>query len=192
MARLPYVEREDLSEDKRPIYDRIAETRRGDKAVSDIPRVFKLVLNSPDAARAVAALGEYVRFGSALDPVVREIAILSTARELHSQYEWTHHEPIARRVGVRDQVIEAIRTGRAPMGLPPKEGVFAQVPKEMVTGDGLTDRTYQAIEHLLGPQLAVELIVLVGYYSMLGRVMEALGIELESGVEPGLPGPDTS
>ena len=103
MARLPYVEREDLSEDKRHIYDRIAETRRGDKAVSEIPRVFKLVLNSPDAARAVAALGEYVRFGSALDPVVREIAILSTARELRSQYEWTHHEPIARRVGVRDQ-----------------------------------------------------------------------------------------
>ena len=43
MARLPYVEREDLSEDKRYIYDRIAETRRGDKAVSEIPRVFKLV-----------------------------------------------------------------------------------------------------------------------------------------------------
>ena len=94
---------------------------------------------------------------------------------------------VARRVGVRDEVIEAIRSGKAPMGLPPKEGVFAQVAKEMVIGKGLSDRTFQAVEHLLGPEQTVELIVLVGYYSMLSRVMDALGLELEPGVEPGLP-----
>ncbi len=187
MPRLPYLSREDLPEDKRHVYDRIASTRSVDASVAEIPRVFKLVLNSPDAAQAVAALGEHVRFGSALDPAARETAILSTAREMNSQYEWTHHEPIARRVGVRAQVIEAIRVGRGPTGLTGREAVFAQAAREMVTGSGLTDRTFQAVERLLGLALAVELIVLIGYYSMLGRVMDALGIELEPGVEPGLP-----
>ena len=186
MARMPYITREEIPEDKRHIYDRIAETRRSDPQ-SEIPRVFQLILNNPDAAQAVGALGEYLRFGASLDPAVRETAVLSTAREMNSQYEWTHHEPIARQAGVREEVIDAIRSGKAPMGLPPKEGVFAQVAKEMVTGTGLTDRTFQAVEHLLGPEQTVELIVLVGYYSMLSRVMDALGIELEPGVEPRLP-----
>jgi 4-carboxymuconolactone decarboxylase len=187
MPRLPYKTREDLPETKRHIYDRIAETRSGDKGANGMPRVFQLILNNPDAAQPVAALGEYLRFGSSLDAAIRETTILSVAREMGSQYEWAHHEPIARRVGVRDEVIEAIRSGKAPMGLPPKEGVFAQVAKEMVIGKGLSDRTFQAVEHLLGPEQTVELIVLVGYYSMLSRVMDALGIELEPGVEPGLP-----
>ena len=188
MARLPYISREDLPPDKHHIYDRIAETRGGAGTSGEAPRAFQLILNSPDAAGAVASLGEHVRFKSSLDPVIRETAILSTARQINSQYEWAHHEPIARQVGVRDQVIESIRSGRAPMGLPAKEGVFAQVAKELVDKGSLTERTFQAILHLLGPEHTVDLIVLVGYYTMLGRTLEALGIELEAGMEPGLTG----
>lgn len=187
MARLPYVSREDLPADKRPIYDHIAETRGSVEPLTPVPHSFRVLLHSPEAAEAVARLGEYLRFNSALDPMVREIAILGTARELNSQYEWSHHEPVARQVGVRDQVIESIRTGRAPMGLPAKEGVFAQAAKELVGRGTLTDRTFQAVLHLLGPQQTVDLIVLIGYYAMLGGALEALGVELESGVEPGLP-----
>jgi 4-carboxymuconolactone decarboxylase len=134
MARLPYISRQDPPPDKRHIYDHIAETRgrversgRPDLSEAEgMPHSFQALMNSPDAAEAVAHLGEYLRFKSSLDPVVREIAILSTARELGSQYEWAHHEPVARQAGVREQVIESIKSSRAPMGLPAKEGVFAQ------------------------------------------------------------------
>ena len=150
----------------------------------EAPNSFRLLLNSPDAAEAVGRLGEYLRLQSSLDPVVREIAILSTAKALNNTYEWTHHEPIARQVGVRDEVIESIKSGRAPMGLPAKEGVFAQAAKELVTKGTLSERTFQAIEHLLGPQQSVDLLVLIGYYAMLGTVLSALGAELEPGWEP--------
>ena len=181
MARVPYVSRDDLPPDKQDIYDRIAETR------GSAGNVFRALLNSPDAARAAAGVGEYVRFHCPLDPAVRETAILSVAQELGSQYEWAHHEPIARRVGVRDEVIESIRAGRAPMGLPAKEGVFAQAAKELTRQGTLTDRTFQAIEHLLGRQQTVDLIVLIGYYGMLARVIAALGVELDEDLEAGLP-----
>lgn len=185
MARLPYISREDLSEDKRYIYDRIAETRKGDIKANGMPRIFQLLLNNPAATEPVAALGEYIRFSSNLDPVIREIAILSTAREMSSQYEWAHHEPIARQVGVRDEVIESIRIKKAPMGLPPKEGVFVQLAKEMVKNGVVNQATFSAVEHLLGPSSTVDLIVLVGYYAMLSRLMHALDIELEPEVIPG-------
>ena len=95
-----------------------------------------------------------------------------------------HHEPVARQAGVRDEVIESIRAGRAPMGLPAKEGVFAQAAKELVARGTLTDRTFEAVLHLLGPQQTVDLIVLIGYYTMIVRVMDALGIELEPELSP--------
>ena len=178
MARLPYISRDDLPQDKRDIYDRIVETRASTES-GRMPHSFQALLNSPDAADVVAALGEYLRFKSPLDPVVRETAILAVAHELNSQYEWAHHEPIARRVGVRDEVIESIRIGRAPMGLPAKEGVFAQAAKELAGTGTMTERTLQAVLHLLGPQQTVDLIVLIGYYSMLSGALKALGVELE-------------
>ena len=177
MARLPLISREDLTPEKQPIYDRIAATR------GSALNVFGALLNSPDAAAAVAALGEYLRYNSSLDPAIREIAILSTAKEHNNEYEWAHHEPEARRAGVRAEVIESIRSGRAPMGIPAKEGVFAQAAKELVREGTLTPRTFQAIEHLLGPEHTVDLIVLVGYYSMLSRVLATLDVELDEGLE---------
>ena len=182
MARLPYVSRDDLTSDKQPIYDRIAQKR------GIVVNVFQALLNSPDAAEVVAGVGEYVRFGSPLPPAIREIAILSTVRELNLEYEWAHHEPVAREVGVSAEVIESIRGGRAPMGIPAKEGVFAQAAKELVRDGTLGDRTFQAVEHLLGPLQTVDLIVLVGFYTMLGRIVNALGVELDGGTRSSLSG----
>ncbi len=187
MARLPYVSRDELKPGKQHIYDRIAETRCSGESRAGLPHSFQVLLNAPDAAEAVGQLGEYLRFNTTLDPTIRETAIIATAKELNSQYEWAHHEPIARKVGVRDEVIEAILSGRAPMGLPPKEGVFVQAAKELVGNRTLTERTFQGVLHLLGPEQTVELLVLISYYAMLGTALGALGVELEPGLEPMLP-----
>lgn len=186
MARLPYVSRDDLAANDQPLYDRVAETRGGIEG-GGMPNSFRLLFNSPAAAEAVGHLGEYVRLHSALDPVARETAILGVARALNSQYEWAHHEPVARAVGVREEVIDAIREGKAPMGLPPKEGVFAQAGKELALNGAISDRTFQAIEHLLGAQGAVDLVVAVGYYAMLNAVLASLGVEIEGHLDASLP-----
>ncbi len=180
MPRLPYVTRDDLPAERQAIHDGIAETR------GEVVNLFGALLNSPGAAEAVAALGEYIRYTSPLDPVTREIATLSTARELGNEYEWAQHEPLAREAGVRQEVIDAIRSGRAPMGIPAKEGVFAQAAKELVRDGTLGERTFQAVEHLIGPAQTVDLIVLVGYYSMLAKVISALDVELDEGLEADL------
>lgn len=186
MARLPYVSKEQLPADKQALYDHIASTRGGIEG-GGMPQSFKLLMNSPDAAASVAQLGEHIRLQSSLDPVIRETAILGTARALNSEYEWAHHEPVARQVGVRDEVIEAIRSGKAPMGLPPKEGVFVAAAKELVQRGALSERTVQAIDHLLGPQGTVDVAVVISYYAMLHRLLASLGIELEPGLHADLP-----
>ena len=189
MARVPYISKDDLPEEAHHIYDRIAQTRGAVESDKPMPHSFRALLNSPKAAEAVGQLGEYLRFNSSLDATVRETAILSVAKALDSDYEWAHHVDIARQVGVRDEVIEAIRIGRAPMGLPAKEGIFTQGAKELVEKGTLSPRTFQAIDHLLGPAQTVEFVVLVGYYAMLGTALRALDVELEPGLTSNLHDP---
>ena len=193
MARVPYIDRDDLAESDRPIFDRIAIPSGEGGTDRRMPNSRRALLNSPRAAEAVGRLGDYVRTQSALDPVAREIAILSVARQTNSDYEWANHEPVASQVGVTDQVIESIRTGRAPMGIPAKDGIYAQAAKEnhplgppLVTQRTLSPRTFQAVEHLLGPRGTVDLVVLVGYYTLLSMALAALDVELDAGLESDL------
>lgn len=181
MAKLPYVSRDDLEPDERGIYDRIAETR------GSLDNIFALLLNSPDAAEVVGNLGEYIRFRSTLDPIIREIAILGVARETNCQYEWAQHEPVARHCGVSEQTIESIRAGRAPKGIPPKEGVYVQGVKELLGDGALSQPTFMAIQHLLGSARTLDYLVLVGYYSMLARIMATLEIDLDDRLKANLP-----
>lgn len=159
------------------IYDRIASTR------GSVQNVFAALLNSPDAAEVVTSVGEYLRYRCPLDPAIRETAILAVARETGSRYEWAQHEPVARQVGVRDEVIEAVRSGRAPMGLPAKEGVFAQGARELVRSGRISEETFGAIEHLLGTRQAVDFLVLVGYYNMVAATIATLGVEFDDWLE---------
>ena len=173
MARVQYMGREDMPPEQVATYDRIASTR------GSVQNVFAALLNSPEAARVVTEVGEYLRYRCPLDPAIRETAILATAREVGSRYEWAQHEPVAREVGVRDEVIEAVRSGRAPMGLPPKEGVFAQGAREIARDRALSAETFSAIEHLLGTRQTVDFVVLCGYYSMVAGVIASLDVDFD-------------
>ena len=179
MARVPYLTREELPPSQQEVYDRIGQARGG------VARVFRAFLNSPELAGRVADVGEYVRFRAEIDPAARETTILAVARELGCQYEFTHHASLARRVGVRDLVIEGIRDGTT-RGMIPKESVFVDYAKQVLHGR-VNDATFTAIEHLLGRQVAVDITFTIGYYAMLAHTMMALGVELEEGEEPLLP-----
>ena len=173
MARVPYIKREDLSDTLKPIFDRIAKTR------GSVQNVFGALMNSPEGAEVVTSVGEYIRYKSKLDPAIRETAILTTAKELNNSYEWAQHEPVAREVGVRDEVIDAILSGKGPMGLPPKEGLFIQAARELVRDATLNKKTFQALEHLLGREMTTDLLITVGYYSMVARIISALEVDFD-------------
>ena len=182
MARLPYLSQEDLPPDKRHIYAELERTR--DKYALN---AFTLLLNDIDAAEALAHLGKYLKLESPLNPQIREIAILSTAQVLDNDYMWASHEYIARKVGLRNELIESIRQGKAPMGLPAKEGIFAQAAKEIIGKGGLTDKTFQAIHHLLGSAQTIDLLLVIGYYTMMSGLLKSLAVEMLPDMKPRLP-----
>ncbi|MFQ5934369.1 MAG: carboxymuconolactone decarboxylase family protein [Dehalococcoidia bacterium] len=181
MPRVPSVVREDLLEEDRSAYDEIAGSR------GEVGGPFPVLLNSPETARRIAHLGTYIRFESALPLWVRELAILITAREWDCQFEWTYHEPMARKAGVRDGSITTIRDRKAPEGLDPEEKRVARYCLEVLKEHRVSEATFQrALQHF-GDKGITELTATLGYYSMLACVLNALEVEPEPGTELLLP-----
>ncbi len=181
MARVPYLAREDLPESKRAIYDQMSSQR------GRVTRPMQALLNSPDLAGKVADVGFHVRFHSLLPADAREMVTLTIARELNSQYIWSRHAPLARDAGVREEVVDTIRDSLSLRSLLPKEAVFIQFAQELLRERKVSDTTYSAVEHLLGRQGTVELVVTVAYYSMVASMVAALEVELEPDFPPLLP-----
>jgi len=96
-CRLPVPRREDLDVAGQRTYDNLAdpegETIRGLRGPGGI------MLHSPELSSRARPLGRYLRHEAGLGGRVRELAILTTARELDSQFEWAAHEPGGGRPG---------------------------------------------------------------------------------------------
>src|SRR5438876_4548786 len=104
--RLPVPRREDLDETGKQLYDRA--TTPG-ATIAGLQGPAGVQLYSSRTPQHLTALNRYLRYESGISPRVREIAILTTARELDSQFEWVAHEPEARKEGVEPNVIEVIK-----------------------------------------------------------------------------------
>jgi 4-carboxymuconolactone decarboxylase len=168
MPRIPEItNRESLPEDQRHIFDAIGESR------GRVGFPFSLLLHSPEVAGRIAHLGAFLRFSSSLDALLREIAILTSARESDCNFEWAAHVRIGRQAGVSDQTIDIIRE-RAPLdGLPEDERLVVTYGRELLGGNRVSEETFRAARQRFGDQALVELTALLGYYRLVACVLNA-------------------
>jgi 4-carboxymuconolactone decarboxylase len=173
MPRVPAVTRESLPPDKWPIYDAIGQSR------GQVSGPFPVLLHSPEVASRIAALGHYIRYESTLKPMIRELAIMTMAREFDCQYAWTSHDAPARQAGVREEAITALRDRKAPQGLTEEEAIIVRFGQELVRNRRVSDATFQAVLKHLGHQGITELTATMGYYTMLGFALNAFDVQPE-------------
>ena len=129
------------------------------------------LLRSPELLDRVANLGEHLRFQSALDARIRELAICVAARHVSNQFEWVMHAPLAVKAGVSPQALEALRQGARPRGLAPDEEDALDFAQELLTRHGVSDPTYQSALARWGERGVVELTTLLGYFAMVSWLM---------------------
>ena len=132
---------------------------------------FLPLLRSPALLDRVARLGEYLRFDSVLDVRIRELATCAVARHVTNQFEWLMHAPLARKAGVAEATIEALRLGARPKGLPADEEAALDFAAELLNTHGVSEPTYLAAVAQFGEQGVVELATLIGYFVMVSWLM---------------------
>jgi alkylhydroperoxidase family enzyme len=173
MARIPYLEQTDLAPEDQDLLRRPIALN-------------KALVNSPGAARAFSGLGGYIRYGSTLDPRLRELAILQVGWLARSPYEWSHHVKLGLDFGVSEQDVQALidDTEGKPTSLDPLSKRVLLAAREMTIDGAITEATFTALRADLGNELVLDLTLAIGFYNAVVRVLATLQIDVEPDYMP--------
>ena len=184
-CRLPLPRREDLDAEGQHTYDRLADpaggTLRGLRGPGGIQ------LHSPELSRRSRPLNDYLRHQAGLGGRARELAILATARELGSQFEWAAHEPAALAEGISREIIDAIKYRRDTRGLAEPDASVIDLAREIFAARQVSPATYARALRQFGPRRLVDLVALMGNYAATAALLTAFDMQLDPGHPPTLP-----
>jgi 4-carboxymuconolactone decarboxylase len=170
MTRVAEVtQREALPESQRPAFDEIVASR------GSIRGPFGILLHSPELARRAAAVGGYLRYESAIEPRLRETAVMATAWLNECAYEWAAHEPIARSVGVPPSVIDAIRA-RRPADLEPDDRDIYELAVGIIQTHRVPQELFERLKTRLGLSGLVEVVAAIGYWSFVAATLNTFEV----------------
>ena len=168
MARVPYLDADDLAPEHRDLLARPIWLNRA-------------LVNSPGALRAMNELAGFIRNKSTLDGRLCELAILQVGYLAKSPYEWSHHVQIGKARGVSDDDIRAIgeETGGKPTKLDETAKLVLRGAREMAEGLAMTEPTYKALEPKLGHAHMIDLVMTISFYCAVVRILATLQIDVE-------------
>jgi 4-carboxymuconolactone decarboxylase len=170
VSRIPLITaRDELGADGRDVFDRIVESRGG------TPRPFEVLLHSPAMADKVAELGHVIRFESRLTDADRELATLATGRAHGCAFVWESHLEAARAAGIGPDTIAAVEGKGSDLGA--REATLLSFVNELCATSSVSDERFEAAHDLFGTPGIVELVLTVGYYTMLGYTIRACEAE---------------
>ena len=173
MPRVPYVDPAAASPEVREALDAMPPLN-----------IFRMLANADSAyvpfVRYVGTLLTQLE----LDEQLRELAILLTAARTEAEYEWVQHEGISRAMGIPEQRIQAVRNGHLDdesLGSA-DAGVLLRFVSEILDGPRASEATFAALTARFPHRQIVEVLLVVGAYHGLARLMTTLDLELDEPV----------
>ena len=166
MARVPYLDPEDLDPDDRDVLSRPINLAR-------------VLAHSPAGSRAFSRLGGWIRFTSKLDPRLREMAILRVGVLARSDYEYSHHIKIGREFGLTDADIRSVIDGPDSPALGEIERLVLTATDEATVAGAISEATFEALAVHLDGELLVELTLVISFYNAVVRFLASLAIDVE-------------
>jgi len=173
MARLPYVDPATAPDAVRDLLSRLP-----------VPlNVFRMMAHSEHGFRPLVGLGTAILGRQKLDARLRELVILRVARLSPARYEWVQHVPIAEAVGASAAEVAALERDDIEADcFGPLERLVLRFATEVVRDVRASDATFSALAARLSPQEIVEVILTVGYYMMIARLLETTAVDLDPAV----------
>jgi 4-carboxymuconolactone decarboxylase len=182
MPRYRDITPAEMTAAQRRVHDLIIAGRRG-----RFGGPFQLLIRAPEICEHAAKLGEHLRWGTSLPDRLSELAIITTARFWRTQYEWYAHAPLAEKAGVPSAAIEAIRRGDVPGFQRSDEALVHRICSELFKTQRLSDASFEEAVTTLGETGLIEIIAIVGYYTLIGNTLNVFQVPVPEGTTPPFP-----
>lgn len=193
-ARLPTIERASLDADGQRVFDSIVNP--DSRYASGLRGPIGMWMYSPPMAEHLFPASTYLRFGhdNERDQRLVELAILTAARALNSQYEWSAHEGLGRTAGLEEEIIELLRHGRpvdvdGVQGLGETERTVVTMVRQLILEPRVAPETFQTARRLFGEQGLMDLAGLVGHYTTVNYTLKTFDVQRAPGQQLLLPLP---
>jgi 4-carboxymuconolactone decarboxylase len=182
MARVGYVATAEAQGDAQAVFTKMEE--RG----SAILNLHRAVANTPNELRNFMRLGNSLLFHGVLPPALRELAVLRVAQMTGASYEWAHHVPIARQVGVKEEQIAALKGWHTSPLFDKRERATLRYLESVTSAVAVPDEVFREVRTHLSEAEVVELTLVAGYWGLVARLLVALEIDLEPPFAQYVPG----
>lgn len=176
--RPPILDEAALCGEQRMVFETIASGPRG--VVEGPLRVW---LQSAGLADKAQALGAFCRYQTLLPPRLSELAILITGAFWKSGFEWAVHTPIALENGIAEEIADAIRNDEAPVFVREDERILYAFCHALHHSHTVPEAVYQDACRIFGVKAVVELVGLLGYYTLISMTINAFKVPLPEGAE---------
>ena len=177
----PITQKSDLPAEHHAVADAVL------KVYGNIRGPWTMLLHSPNLAGKLVALTPFFWHESIVEGKLRSVAILAAVREREAAYVWAAQVAMARKNGVREEVIDLLRANGDPGKLPAPEREIVSYVRQLLRANRVDQATFDALGTRFGPQWLVELTATIGYFGLVSGVANAFEVAAPAGGDK-LPG----
>lgn len=182
--RISFPEPSTMNAAQKEVYDQIVSGPR-----KTLVGPLRAALHNPVLADRWQRLGQVLRFETSIPIHLNELAILVTARRWNSNLEWAIHYGDAERAGLNMSIADAIRDCSLPdFGTDNDARDVYEFTRQLVQFGDVDDEVYSAMMTRWGEVGVVELVAVIGYYSMVAMTLNVHRVPLPAGITDTLPG----
>ena len=148
-------------------------------AFGHVPGTYRSLAHAPQIMNGWLDMAWLLRREATVDEGVRELAILRKGYLHNVDYLWRHHWEMALKVGVTPAKVAAVHQWRDSAEFTPAERAVLTVVDELTTECRISPEAWQGLRQQFTDKEAVELVVIIGFYSCAAQTMAGLQVRLE-------------
>lgn len=171
-SRLPLPDVSAFTPEQQAIHDSIMATR------GNLNGPFLAWMHSPKLASLAEKLGAFCRYDTQLELVESELLILCAGGHFQCVGEQQIHEPIALEAGLAADAVAALREGRDPQFAEPRLAMLYRLASTLLATNRVPQAVYDDAVTLFGTATVVEIVGIIGYYSLVAMTLNAFEMRL--------------
>ena len=189
-TRFPVIQPEQMNAEQKKLFDTIVSGPRAQNYGGEAAKrvlsggPFNAWMRSPEFGLRIQAVGEHIRFKSSIPKHLNELAILVTAREWTSQYEWFAHHALAMKAGLDPKIADAIAAGKRPDSMKEDEAAIYDFCTQLHRNKKVDDAAFNRVKALFGEQGVIDLVGVSGYYVAVSMTLNVAEVPVPDGTLP--------